>query len=223
MGVSARPVLLLLSLATANTSTVTNGAFGRRQGLKEPLRDGSDRKARAHCSGVFNRIGACSRPASEEHRLAVIVPYKAGASGSPYRQQLRTFVPHISVFLTRQQVAHEIWIVEQADDDKLFNRGWLINVGFAMANTTCDYLVMHDLDMLPMDEKLPYSWPGKSGSPLSMFNGNHPVKVSGLLRTDRSNQIHLLTAVRTYILCRLCGANLAKSGTTMLRSAAPCS
>ena len=76
----------------------------------------------------------------------------------------------------KSPIAHEIWIVDQADDDKTFNRGWLINVGFVLSNITCDYLVMHDVDLLPNNDKLPYGWPGDKGSPLSFFNANHPVK-----------------------------------------------
>jgi hypothetical protein len=127
------------------------------------------KKQQPDCASSYNRIGPCAQ-ASDEHRLAVIVPFKNRDS------ELAEFVPFMSKFLSKQNIAHEIWIVDQAEDDKTFNRGWLINVGFVLSNSTCDYLVMHDVDLLPNNDKLPYGWPGDKGSPLSFFNANHPVK-----------------------------------------------
>ena len=41
--------------------------------------------------------------------------------------------------------------IEQADD-KPFNRGKLLNVGYTLAcDNGCDYFVFHDVDMLPED------------------------------------------------------------------------
>ena len=79
-------------------------------------------------------------------------------------------------FLKHKGINYEVYVVEQTDNDKKFNRGWLINVGYILSNSTCDYLVQHDVDMLPMDvslyenssslkffdflqDKLPYEYP----------------------------------------------------------------
>ena len=40
-----------------------------------------------------------------------------------------------------------------------FNRAMLLNVGFARSRTTCDYVVMHDVDLLPLNDDLKYSYP----------------------------------------------------------------
>lgn len=41
-----------------------------------------------------------------------------------------------------------------------FNRASLINVGFLMArNESCDYIAMHDVDLLPLNEQLNYGYP----------------------------------------------------------------
>lgn len=54
---------------------------------------------------------------------------------------------------------YEIFIVEQSDD-KPFNRGKLLNVGFKSAcDKGCDYFVFHDVDMLP--ENVDYSYSDK--------------------------------------------------------------
>jgi len=58
-----------------------------------------------------------------------------------------------------KDIEYEIFIIEQSDD-KPFNRGKLLNVGYKSAcNKGCDYFVFHDVDMLP--EKVDYSYSDK--------------------------------------------------------------
>lgn len=41
-----------------------------------------------------------------------------------------------------------------------FNRASLINVGYLFAtNESCDYIAMHDVDLLPINKDLNYSYP----------------------------------------------------------------
>jgi len=40
-----------------------------------------------------------------------------------------------------------------------FNRGSLINVGVLEMDSDCDYIAMHDVDLLPLNDKLDYSFP----------------------------------------------------------------
>ena len=61
------------------------------------------------------------------------------------------FAPYISAFLGRQGVEHEVWVVNQADQWR-FNRAALINVGFKESSRACDYVAMHDVDLLPKVE-----------------------------------------------------------------------
>lgn len=54
-------------------------------------------------------------------------------------------------------IEYEIFIIEQSDN-KPFNRGKLLNVGYKHAvETGCDYFVFHDVDMLPEDVDYSYS------------------------------------------------------------------
>ena len=56
-----------------------------------------------------------------------------------------------------KDIEYEIFIVEQSDD-KPFNRGKLLNVGFKSAcDKGCDYFVFHDVDMLPEDVDYSYT------------------------------------------------------------------
>lgn len=79
-------------------------------------------------------------------QLAFIVPYRDRQS------HLNQFIPH---YRRRFPKAH-IYIIEQADD-KPFNRGKLLNVGFKHFADTFDYCALHDIDMLV--SKGDYSYP----------------------------------------------------------------
>ena len=48
-----------------------------------------------------------------EHKLAVIVPFRNRF------EEMMEFVPHMHSFLSRQNVSHEIWIINQADSHRL--------------------------------------------------------------------------------------------------------
>ena len=85
----------------------------------------------------------------QKHKLGIVVPYRDRP------QQLKRFIKHMEEYLT--DVEHEIFIIEQSDD-KPFNRGKLLNVGYTLAcDTGCDYFVFHDVDMLPEDVDYSYT------------------------------------------------------------------
>jgi len=81
----------------------------------------------------------------------VIVPYR----NRP--EQLEVFKKYISNYLYSKRIHHEVIVVEQKDDNP-FNRGLLLNWGCRKAEWTgCDYVVFHDIDMLPVDVDYSYS------------------------------------------------------------------
>ncbi|XP_014677989.1 PREDICTED: beta-1,4-galactosyltransferase 7-like [Priapulus caudatus] len=86
------------------------------------------------------------------HRLAVIVPFRDRF------EQLQKFVPYLHRFLNEQKVRHIIYIVNQVDNYR-FNRASLINVGFLQSKQLCDYIAMHDVDLLPLNANLSYAYP----------------------------------------------------------------
>ncbi|XP_050391801.1 beta-1,4-galactosyltransferase 7-like [Patella vulgata] len=43
--------------------------------------------------------------------------------------------------------------------DREFNRASLINIGFLESKSQCDYIAMHDVDLLPLNPALSYSYP----------------------------------------------------------------
>jgi xylosylprotein 4-beta-galactosyltransferase len=86
--------------------------------------------------------------------LCVLVPYRDRL------QELQEFIPHMKKFLHAQGVDHRFIILNQTDSLR-FNRASLINVGWFEADRLrCNYLVMHDVDLLPQNPALNYSYPG---------------------------------------------------------------
>jgi xylosylprotein 4-beta-galactosyltransferase len=90
--------------------------------------------------------------------LCVVAPHRPRegvASAEPER-----FAAYLSRWLPRVARArrHRVWIVEQRDEYR-FNRGWLLNVGVAAARLVdgCDVFALHDVDLLPLDPRLPYA------------------------------------------------------------------
>jgi hypothetical protein len=93
----------------------------------------------------------------DRHKLGIIIPYR-----NRYKQ-LEKFKKEIVKYLNKTDIKYEIIIIEQ-DDAKLFNRGMLLNIGYTYAiSLKCDYIVFHDIDMLP--HKVDYSY---SDKPLHM-------------------------------------------------------
>jgi hypothetical protein len=87
----------------------------------------------------------------DKHKLGVIVPYRDRAD------QLGEFRIKVSYYLKKNHINHNIFIIEQ-DNAKLFNRGMLLNIGFKYAlENECDYVVFHDIDMIPIDVDYSYS------------------------------------------------------------------
>jgi len=98
--------------------------------------------------------------------MCMIVPFRDRF------EELLVFAPHMKRFLDRSQVPYEIWVVNQADNYR-FNRASLINAGFKESSSTCDYIAMHDVDLLPVNPKLEYKYPGEAAMHLS-GPGLHP-------------------------------------------------
>jgi hypothetical protein len=87
----------------------------------------------------------------DKHKLGIIVPFR-----NRY-EHLFDFNRVVQNYLFDKRINYEIIIVEQ-DNAKLFNRGMLLNIGFKYAEKMkCDYVVFHDVDMLPVDVDYSYS------------------------------------------------------------------
>jgi hypothetical protein len=84
-------------------------------------------------------------------KLGVIVPYRNRES------HLKKFTSETEKYLKSKKIDFEIIIVEQTDD-KPFNRGKLLNVGYIKAKALgCNYIVFHDVDMIPIEVDYSFS------------------------------------------------------------------
>ncbi|XP_065582470.1 beta-1,4-galactosyltransferase 7-like isoform X2 [Artemia franciscana] len=89
------------------------------------------------------------------HKLALIIPVRDRL------EELLEFIPYMKKFLGNQGVTSEILVINQGDGYR-FNRASLINSGFRLMKQhcpDCDYFAMHDVDLLPLNPELKYSYP----------------------------------------------------------------
>ena len=93
-------------------------------------------------------------PSWGQHKLAVIVPFRDRF------EELLEFAPHMHTFLNRQRVRHQIWVINQVDQHR-FNRASLLNIGFLLSRLDSDYVALHDVDLLPMNNNLSYAYPAE--------------------------------------------------------------
>jgi len=101
---------------------------------------------------------------SAGHKLCVIVPFRNGCGafnqGGGRDQNLDEFLRHMPRFLDKAGVwSHRVIVAEQSQRG-LFNKGVMFNVGVKHAEAIgCDYMVMNDVDQLPVDSRNTHEFP----------------------------------------------------------------
>lgn len=87
-------------------------------------------------------------------KLGVCVPYRNREA------HLKEFIPRVGKYLEGQGIDYQIYFAHQVDD-KLFNRGATKNIAAKHAfEDGCDYIVWHDIDMIPdMEGGCDYTFP----------------------------------------------------------------
>jgi predicted glycosyltransferase involved in capsule biosynthesis len=85
-------------------------------------------------------------------RAAIIIPYRNRA------ENLKIFLPWISDYMSLGKTHFNVLVVEQLNK-KPFNRGALMNVGFEYLQSSCDYFIFHDVDLLIQNKAFLYSFP----------------------------------------------------------------
>jgi len=83
----------------------------------------------------------------------VIVPFRDLDVAQHRQHHLNIFIPSLSKFLAATGQPFCIYIIEQSDDKRKFNRGKLLNIGFEYAvKDGCDVFLFHDVDLIPSVE-----------------------------------------------------------------------
>ncbi|XP_021362096.1 beta-1,4-galactosyltransferase 7-like isoform X1 [Mizuhopecten yessoensis] len=95
-----------------------------------------------------------SRTYDKTHKMALLVPFRNCIN------ELKEFAPHMMKFLNNQRIPYTIYVINQVDDLR-FNRASLVNIGFLERHPDCDYIAIHDVDLLPLNPKLNYSFPSE--------------------------------------------------------------
>lgn len=95
-------------------------------------------------------------------KVAIIVPYRDLDPAQRRSAHLEQFVPYMEDFLSKAVdggAAAEgvgefhVYVVEQSADNRKFNRGKLLNIGFDLAKQEgCAAFLFHDVDLLPSDK-----------------------------------------------------------------------
>jgi len=84
-------------------------------------------------------------------RVAIVIPYR------DRQQHLYRLLNHLFPILQTQLLDFRIIVVEQNGTD-LFNRACLLNAGASLARELgADCLILHDVDMLPENDRTPYA------------------------------------------------------------------
>lgn len=89
----------------------------------------------------------------KEINSAVLVPFNKNCWS-----ELSIFIPFLNKFLnqnnnTNTNVKYQIYIINQIDNNR-FNRGALLNIGYLLTRNISDFLILHDVDLLPLNPNL---------------------------------------------------------------------
>jgi N-terminal region of glycosyl transferase group 7/WW domain/N-terminal domain of galactosyltransferase len=139
-----------ISNGTSTTSHLSAESSSKRQRTtKEPWSSNGDGN---NANSTFDL--------ADKTCVAIIVPYRDIHVAQQRAAHLQKFIPHMISFLNRCKrdsgyiSDYHIYIVEQSDDARKFNRGKLLNIGFDLARKSQrnhDVFVFHDVDLLPDD------------------------------------------------------------------------
>lgn len=105
----------------------------------------------------------------------ILVPYRDRA------EHLNIFIERLSPILKKYIPNIKIVIVEQSQDNKKFNRGKILNVGFAEYYKDFDYFFTHDVDTLPYENTIITLYNNKDYDIYRIHSGHH-VSLGGIVK-----------------------------------------
>ena len=92
------------------------------------------------------------------NQVAIIVPFRDLHAEQQRSQHRSQFIPALNSFFQASGfVDYRIYIIEQSNDKRKFNRGKLLNIGYDIAKSDgYNIFIFHDVDLLPSTELLPF-------------------------------------------------------------------
>ena len=111
----------------------------------------------------------------------ILIPYR------DRKEHLDYFINNLSLLLYKHLNNLKIVIVEQGNDKK-FNRGKLLNVGFMEYKENIDYVYNHDVDTIPSEDTIKniYTLVNEDVIRLSV---PHPISLGGIIKMSKENFI----------------------------------
>ena len=134
----------------------------------------------------------------ETPKIAIIVPFRDLHIQQKRLEQLNKFIEELPKLLLTQTSNFQIYIIEQNNNDnKKFNRGKLLNIGYNIAkHDLCHIFIFHDIDLLPSIDLIssylenPLSGPIHIAKVWKRYNKN-PAYFGGIVSFN-SNQFELI-------------------------------
>jgi len=97
-----------------------------------------------------------TRKCIKKSKIAIIIPFRDNTTDNIRHKQLQEFIKHMNSFF-RKSDYYKIFVIEQSDDNRKFNRGKLLNIGFQLTKELgFNIFIFHDVDLLPSKNLLPF-------------------------------------------------------------------
>ena len=131
-----------------NSKTMKNGDIPNNKTKKlRPIADLVIEEGEVEIVGEDEIVG--------KNKTAIIIPFRDSEPEQPRTKQLNEFIKYMSNYL--KGITYKIFVIEQSDDSKKFNRGELLNIGFKFAEQEgFTNFIFHDVDLLPSAELKKY-------------------------------------------------------------------
>ena len=117
----------------------------------------------------------------------------------PYRNRekhLEIFIKHAIPLFELYLKPFKVVVIEQ-EEGKLFNRGMLLNIGFNEYKDKTEYLITHDIDIIPNEECVKALYNKSEYDVIRIFNG-HDVSLGGITKF-KTNSIFEVNGFPNYI------------------------
>jgi hypothetical protein len=127
---------------------------------------------------------------SNSNKIAIIVPFRDSEKSKPRTRQLNKLVEYMQSYLVGYE--YKIFVIEQSNDGRKFNRGQLLNIGFEMADAEgFSNFIFHDVDLLPSPELKQYYINTPTDKPVHIAAvwdryGNNPSYFGGIVAFNRN-------------------------------------
>ncbi|KAK8405888.1 hypothetical protein O3P69_006951 [Scylla paramamosain] len=109
-------------------------------------------------------------------------------------EELLEFAPFFHNFLNKQHKNYHIYVINQVDNLR-FNHASLFIVGFLESSVDCDYIAMHDVDLLPLNPEVRYQFPEEGpyhvSAPHLHPRYHYPTFIGGILLVRREHFQHV--------------------------------